>query len=268
MTELFEHYHEEAVKTGDYSNALLVGNNLFHKHPSDDALFSKYVQMLFEYYEKENREIAILEHIQAVISTYSENAVISDETIATIRRYESTANMLTERTREEREAKKRESLKEIIAANDEALKRAGEAIDDMRIVSSEEEFHRILDKIRTIDLGFDSNHFVDRQRAKYDEITKISTELIEKKMKFFERQKNIEYNKRAVESYGNVYRLFKDFSGDYTNGQIRELFEYDPARLFNETIVYYNHVYNFMLSKLPDEAKFEVTKLAIMCEKK
>jgi hypothetical protein len=47
-----------------------------------------------------------------------------------------------------------------------------------------------------------------------------------------------------------------------------ELFSYDASRLTNETLIYYNHVYNYILSKLNDEEKLTMTKLSIIAEKK
>ena len=36
----------------------------------------------------------------------------------------------------------------------------------------------------------------------------------------------------------------------------------------NETLVYYNHVYNYILGQLSDEEKFTLTKYAVMSERK
>lgn len=43
---------------------------------------------------------------------------------------------------------------------------------------------------------------------------------------------------------------------------------FDASRLYNETLVYYNHVYNYILNELSDEEKFTLTKYAVMCERK
>ena len=49
---------------------------------------------------------------------------------------------------------------------------------------------------------------------------------------------------------------------------LKGLFVYDASRLYNETLVYYNYVYNYVLGKLSDEDKFLMTKFAIMCERR
>ena len=43
---------------------------------------------------------------------------------------------------------------------------------------------------------------------------------------------------------------------------------FDASRLYNETLVYYNHVYNYILGQLSDEEKFTLTKYAVMSERK
>lgn len=46
------------------------------------------------------------------------------------------------------------------------------------------------------------------------------------------------------------------------------LFAYDAGRLFNETLIFYNHVYSYIFNKLDDNGKLELTKYSIECERK
>jgi len=88
-------------------------------------------------------------------------------------------------------------------------------------------------------------------------------------LKEFERIENVKYNQEAVAAYERIFNVFKDPQNTtYHPNQIIELFTFDSSRLFNETLIYYNHVYNFILSKLSDEEKLAITKLAIIAEKK
>lgn len=43
---------------------------------------------------------------------------------------------------------------------------------------------------------------------------------------------------------------------------------YDAGRLFNETLIFYNHVYSYIFNKLDDNGKLELTKYSIECERK
>ncbi len=47
----------------------------------------------------------------------------------------------------------------------------------------------------------------------------------------------------------------------------KKLFVYDTSKLFNETLIYYNHVYNMIFQEVSDELKFLITKWALTTEK-
>ena len=99
-------------------------------------------------------------------------------------------------------------------------------------------------------------------------LTKKSSEVVSVKMASFEKKRNRDYNLKAIESYERIFNMFKNRKvvGDHKE-VLKGLFVYDASRLYNETLVYYNHVYNYVLNKLSDEEKFTMTKYAIMCEK-
>lgn len=269
MFELFDECYYEAKRTGNYANTFLVGNNLFSKYSDNEQLFGKYINFLFEYYSNVKKDDSLLELIGSVISRYSEKTELSMSKISLIRNYEAKLNAFIQESEIARENEKRDSLKKVIVKNDDNLNLIKTVVNKLSRVTSENEFNLLLEDIRKLDSSLDINNFVERQKNEYDELTKASTKIIDEKMRFFEYQKNVEYNKQALNSYERIFNIFKNGnSGGYGSGLIKELFEYDPSRLFNETIVYYNHVYNYILSKLGDEDKLAITKLAIMCEKK
>ena len=71
------------------------------------------------------------------------------------------------------------------------------------------------------------------------------------------------------EAYEKVFNMFKNNEvADSHKEVIKGLFSFDASRLYNETLVYYNHVYNYILNKLSDEDKFALTKYAILSEKR
>jgi Ca2+-binding EF-hand superfamily protein len=114
----------------------------------------------------------------------------------------------------------------------------------------------------------------DQQSAAYDKLTKEHTALISEKMRKIEYQKNTSYNKEAVESFSKAFQLFKSDESTYKNQTqlyklaSQNLFAYDASRLFNETLIYYNHVYTYIFSKLDDDGKLHLTRFSIECEKR
>ena len=120
-----------------------------------------------------------------------------------------------------------------------------------------------------MDQSINRDRLSSSQENKYIQLTKKSSEIVSSKMAYFENLKNRAYNIKAIEAYEKVFNMFKN--GNLMSNHkdlMKDLFSFDTSRLYNETLVYYNHVYNYILSKLSDEDKFTMTKYAIMCEKK
>ena len=98
-------------------------------------------------------------------------------------------------------------------------------------------------------------------------------DIISEKMRQMERNKNTDYNKKAVEAFSSAFERFRKDEGKYKNqSQLfslasTTLFAFDASRLFNETLIYYNHVYSYIFSKLDDAGKLALTRYSIECER-
>lgn len=103
---------------------------------------------------------------------------------------------------------------------------------------------------------------------------KSCTDTISAKMRQLEYKDNIDYNKKAVNAYNSAFTSFKNNESRYKDksqllGLVSTtLFAYDAGRLFNETLIFYNHVYSYIFNKLDDNGKLELTKYSIECERK
>ena len=111
------------------------------------------------------------------------------------------------------------------------------------------------------------------QKKHYNQLNKECTENISAKIHELEYIKNIEYNKNAVNAYNIAFQKFKIDENKYKNQtQLFQLvsstlFAYEASRLFNETLIFYSHVYSFIFGKLDDEGKFLLTKYSIEWQK-
>ena len=134
---------------------------------------------------------------------------------------------------------------------------------------SEEIFQERLERIRLLDAKVQKEFLTIEQQREYEKLTQKCAEIVAEKTAHFERAKNLDYNNRAVEAYEQAFNFFKSGKGfDAHLDIIKNLFAFDAARLFNETVIYYNHVYSYIFSKLSDEEKLAFTKVAINCSKK
>lgn len=265
----FERCYREAQETGDYKNALLVGQNLFHKNPSDADFFDAYFNMMLDCCKSNGLSDFMLDQMAKELSVFSDSVEMNVATLNSIRKYEDILNNLIDTNNRSKENAKREGLKKIIVKNDEYLAMIQSLLSKVQSTTSENEFNALLSDMTKLDESLSSSNFVKRQQEQYTSLTKQFSEAVDAKMKRFEHQKNVEYNAKALECYEKVYKAFKAEKGvSYSQNDLKEFFEYDSSRLFNETIVYYNQVYNYILSKLTDEEKIALTKLAIASEKK
>lgn len=266
MLDLLKKYIDE----GNLPNAILVAQNLFNKNKGDRKVFDTYFSLLYEAANKNfDNADKFIEQMISVLSIYSENAELDEVTIQNIRECEEKINKLVSLIQKHNEELKIKSLKSIIDTNDSLLSEANSKLDALNKSSSKPNFEKVLKEIYELDEKFDKEHFVLRQKNEYEEITSKCQKIVDFKLKEIERLENVEYNKRAVASYEKIFKLFKNSkNSSYKANDILELFSYDSSRLTNETLIYYNHVYNYILSKLNDDEKLTITKLAIIAEKK
>ena len=266
MIELLKKY----INQNDISNALLVGQNLFNRNKGDKQIFSIYFGLLLDTASSNyNSSEKFINQAVTILTLYSENTEINEDEVFYIRSCEDQLNIIVNKIQKYNEEQGAENVKKTIEVNDSLLTYTKKLVASLNEAKSKKEFDSILKEIYDIDVKFDKDDFVSRQRNEYEELTNKCQLIVDSKLKQFDRLANIEYNKMAVASYEKIFNLFKDVNHtSYKSDEILELFQYDSSRLFNETLIYYNHVYNFILSKLNDEEKLIMTKLAIIAEKK
>ena len=136
------------------------------------------------------------------------------------------------------------------------------------------EFDKLLQEISAVDAEIDHDNLTSEQKTHYDQLNKSCTDTISAKMRQLEYKDNIDYNKKAVNAYNSAFTSFKNNESRYKDksqlfGLVSTtLFAYDAGRLFNETLIFYNHVYSYIFNKLDDNGKLELTKYSIECERK
>lgn len=266
MINLFKTYIYQA----DITDALLVGQNIFLKNKGNKEIFTLYFDLLLSIADNNPASAEkYLEQAVNVLSMFSENVDISAAQVQYIRDCEVKLTASVTKMEEYKHQERVRALKKIIENNDRILGRIKDIIKELSVETVRESFDELLVEMSARDLELDKDNFVERQRKEYDLLTKKCQQVIDAKFKEYERLANVKYNQEALASYEKIFRLFKDpANNEYHANQIIELFMYDASRLFNETLVYYNHVYNYVLSKLNDEEKLSITKLAIITEKK
>ena len=267
MNNLFFQYKEN----GKTSEALIVGQNMFGKSPGKKECFEPYFMLLVELASagESAKRNGFLQQAMTAMAVFSENAELTEEIVEYIQENESLLEKIYNDIAAADEAEKREFVKGKIQFNDDALSLIEKLLAQLNGVKTKDDFEKIIQTLGKVDSSIDKEYMSERQLEKYSELTKNSSNLVSTKMACFEEAENREYNIKAIEAYKNAFDMFKNNEiVDSHKEVIRNLFSFDAAKLYNETLVYYNHVYNYILSKLSDDDKFTLTKYAILSEKR
>ena len=268
MLELFENYKNK----GQTKQALLVAQNLLNKNPNDTDIFVSFFDYLLNLAE-ENDTIQLantfLNQASGVLEFFSENTEIDKDVVELILAKEESLNRVLNRIAEKKNELTKESLKNLVIYHNDSLDLIEKLLNKIEACKKQEEFEKYLDDIHKIDEKIKKDDLTKKQLFRYEELTRKTSSLVSQKLSFFENLRNREYNMQAITAYEKVFNMFKN--GKVTEGHkeiLELLFSFDPSRLFNETLVYYNHVYNYILGQLSDDEKFLMTKYAIMADRR
>lgn len=271
--ELFDEY----LRSDKVSEAILVGRNLVNKDPANQEMFRKYEDLLISLAEKlpafdERKSFA--SQAEVTLAFFEENAEMSVATVALIGQYRDRISEIVHSITEEEELLRKKKYDQIISRNNEIIKQLHAGKSRLEKASDQKRLDAVLEKIGALDAQLDHDALTEEQRNHYNQLNRDCSALISQKMIEIERMNNITYNKRAVEAFEKAFRSFKTDESKYKNqtqlfGLVSTtLFAYDASKLFNETLIYYNHVYSYIFGKLDDDGKLALTRYSIECERK
>ena len=273
MISLFNEYKN----SGRITEALMIGRNMVNKSPDNLEYIDIYTDLLFSLAEKLpsiNERKIFIDQLNVAITFFEENTKLTKDIINRIMLYREHLNKIILEIERLENKKIKEELAEIEIKNTKNIEELYKIRENFKSIKTQEEFDIILEKIATIDLNINHDYMTSEQKKHYNQLNKECTENISAKIHELEYIKNIEYNKNAVNAYNIAFQKFKIDENKYKNQtQLFQLvsstlFAYEAIRLFNETLIFYSHVYSFIFSKLDDEGKFFLTKYSIECQKK
>ncbi|MGP1444966.1 hypothetical protein [Treponema sp.] len=272
MLSLFEEYKN----SGKIEEALLVGRNLFNRNPGDEKIFSAYFSYLCTLAETlpsfADRS-SFAEQANVALAFYSENAALTSESIKTFFAQRQRINAIFDEIEKKNLESNEKKRREIESFNTDRLKELYALKDALQKVDTQKEFDDILAQIGNLDSKIDKDALTDEQSSVYGSLTKDHTEFISMKMRQLEYKKNIAYNRQAVDEFALAFKQFNKNEKQYKDKTqlfhlaSTKLFAFDASRLFNETLIYFNHVYSYIFSKLDDDGKLALTRYSVECER-
>jgi hypothetical protein len=244
---------DNLVKENRIWDAHIVVKNEYSRNLAVIAVFEKYFDFCIKVagypIEIENRTFFMSE-AQTALTFFSENAEMSEDVLNLIlscrEKILETAKQVQEVSEKQKDAYRKKVQKE----NDAALVEFVRLKERVSAAKQQKEFDAVLLDIEKHERKILKDDFNAKQQQLYDKLTKEFSALISSKMAEITRLENAAYNKKAVEDFKAVFHQFKADEPRYANSDQslfalvnKRLFGYDAARLFNETMIYYSHVY-------------------------
>lgn len=266
--ELFD----KLVEENSIFDAQIVGKNMFCQKPGDAACFNEYFGFCIKVatwpIEIETRAFFANES-QLALSVFSEKCKIDESTLQIIRDSRSKLvsvsneiNLLIQNQTEEQEHIAFES-------NNEILSGLSKLKTEMMRVKNQKQFDKVLGKMSSFEEDLDKTILTSTQTTLYNSLTRDFSALVSQKMAEISHNEDVQYNKVAADSFKKAFELFKANEDKYKKsdselyGLVSQyLFAFDAKRLFNECLVYYNHVYSYIFNKLDDNGKFRFTQFS------
>ena len=258
-------------------DAYLVGKNIFNQNPSNEDIFLKYFDYLCNFASYpiiiDERKFYANE-ADIALAFFTENVRISEATLQLIKECKSKLEKIIKEIISLENVISQKAFEEIQQKNGNELCNLAELKGKLFTASKKAEFDSLLLLVKKSESALEKDYLSPDQKELYDTLTSEYSKVVADKLAELERIENIEYNKSAVKSFKRAFDDFQLSETKYKENQSQlyslvsdNLFGYDATRLFNETLIYYNHVYSFIFNKLDDDNKFRLTQFSIDCEK-
>lgn len=276
MNEIYQKYKN---RDDGMSVAYLIIKNLLNKDIGNKELFDEFLNTSMQIIEMPitfEERYTILNEVDSAFMLFMDNAEIKEETLDYYRLVKNKIGDTRNKIQEEEEKQYKEDFDKILEENKKKITEMVNKNSDIKKTNSQKGLEKVLEEIKKIDDEIDTDFFDDDIQKVYEQNEELRTKLVYEKIEEIQRSEKMNYNVKATNDIQYVYNELKHNKNKYISRQgnlknllQRRMFILDMNRLFNETIVYYNFVYNwiFQNSDVDDGLKFKITEWAAMTEK-
>lgn len=253
-------------------DAQVVGKNQFCQNPGDENLFSTYFDFCIKVanwpVEIETRSF-FLSEAELALNVFSEKCNLDEVMLKIIQDARSKLVKVSDDINSFIQNQAQEEDDAAVKSNNKILSELAKLKTELIQVGNQEQFDQVLIKMSELEDGLDKTILIPSQLKLYNSLTRDFSSLVSKKMADLSHNEDIQYNKKAADSFKTAFDLFKTNEDKYKEsdselyGLVSQyLFAFDARRLFNECLVYYNHVYSYIFNKLDDSGKFRFTQFS------
>lgn len=273
-----EKLYKNLIDEGRLFDAYIVLKNSLSKTPDSEEIFIDFVELAIRIASLDieiSTRKKYLGEADMAITLFSESAEMKDiAEVEIVKKYSSSvAKCFNELVASEKEiqAKKTEEKRK---SNQHFFSELSNIYKEMEKTEKQEEFDSLLESISQCEKSIDKNAFNKAQSESYDTITQGFSKLISDKVEELNHKKLINYNKEALKNFKEVFDRYSNKKAFYNKNEndlkslvTQYLFVYDSRDLFNESLIYYNHVYSTIFNGVGDDLKYKMTEWSILTPK-
>ena len=272
MSELVKKLQEE----GRFTDAYIVAKNALSKDIGNADLFQNFIDMALEIamydiiFDERKQYVS---DANSALSLFAENVDMSEAALAMIKQAKARVTETFLAVCQEEEVYFAQQAGSVREKNTELLNQLVDIYNRIKSAKDQSQFEKILSEVSQVEAQLAKEVFSADQQTSYEMLSKSFSQAISEKMEELNRNELLDYNKRAVSCFNDVLQAFKRDSAKYKNeGNLKALmtskfFVFDSSKLFNETLVFYNHVYSVVFQDVNDTLKFKLTEWALRTDK-
>ena len=272
MSELVKKLQEE----GRFTDAYIVAKNALSKDIGNADLFQNFIDMALEIamydiiFDERKQYVS---DANSALALFAENVDMSEAALAMIKQAKARVTETFLAVCQEEEVYFAQQAGSVREKNTELLNQLVDIYNRIKSAKDQSQFEKILSEVSQVEAQLAKEVFSADQQTSYEMLSKSFSQAISEKMEELNRNELLDYNKRAVSCFNDVLQAFKRDSAKYKNeGNLKALmtskfFVFDSSKLFNETLVFYNHVYSVVFQDVNDTLKFKLTEWALRTDK-
>lgn len=268
MNELVQKLKAE----GNFIDAYLVAKNNLSRNIANLTCFRDFIDLALEI---ANYNILFEERKQYVsdansaLAMFSESVEMDEDVLTIIKLTRAKINEVTQVILVAEQEYYEGINRKIQDENTEQLNKLVQIYDDIQAAQTQQDFDAALAKVSEVESQLQKQAFSKDQAETYEKLTQQYSQAISQKMEAINKNELLEYNKRAIACFNDVFKAFKTEPSKYKDERTlkalmtTKFFAFDSSKLFNESLVFYNHVYSLVFQESPDALKYKLTEWAL-----
>ena len=257
---------------GNFIDAYLVAKNVLSRNIGDVSAFKNFIDLALEiasYNIVFDERKQYVSEANTALAMFSEAANIDEAILALIKETRKRIRTVTESILEEEREYLDEIKRKIEDKNTELLNELVQIYQQIQNAKTQKQFDAALSQVAEVETAMDKSAFSTEQSITYEKLTQKYSELISRQMEIINKNELLTYNKKAVACFNEVLLAFKKEPSKYKDESTlkalmtTKFFTFDVSKLFNESLVFYNHVYSVVFQESSDTLKYRLTEWAL-----